>query len=128
MDSKFVPKPHINARFSTSFQLPVENTILYVEPVFLCSPSLLTSFVIRHAQLLAADKLLLVTDDQRGTMSIFLDSLNAIGNAIGNRRPKKVIHQDRTGKDVIIAFDEAKRMIALHASAKVRGYARGPLF
>jgi len=75
--------------------------------------------IFRHAQLLSNDKLLLITDDQRGAISIYLDSLSTIGNAVKNRRPRRVIRQDKIGKDINIAFDEIKRMLALHSCSKV---------
>ena len=36
-----------------------------------------------------------------------------------NKRPLKRIRQEKTGKDLVIAFDENKRMLALYARAKV---------
>lgn len=52
-------------------------------------------------------------------MAIYLDSLINIGNATRRNLHRKVIRQEKTGKEVVIAFDESKRMIALHACAKV---------
>jgi len=52
-------------------------------------------------------------------MSIFLETFINIGNVTRRNLHLKVIRQEKTGKDVVIAFDESKRMIALYACAKV---------
>jgi hypothetical protein len=43
----------------------------------------------------------------------------AIGNAIERRRIRRTIHQDKIGRDILVAYDESKRMLALCASTKV---------
>ncbi|KAF8967726.1 hypothetical protein BDZ97DRAFT_507114 [Flammula alnicola] len=99
LDPKFVPTPQINERFSCSFRLPPDHHIL-------------------HAQLLANEKILLIVEDRRDTISFFLDSLSNIGNAVKVNHPRKVVRQEKTGKDVVITFDESRRMLALCASNK----------
>jgi len=73
----------------------------------------------RSAQLVASDRLLLVIDDQDGKISIYLDNFTTIGNALDNHRTRKVIRQEKTGKKVLVAFDESKHLVALLACAKV---------
>ncbi|KAF9531678.1 hypothetical protein CPB83DRAFT_848544 [Crepidotus variabilis] len=98
-DVKFVPTPQITERFSSCFEMPVHYSVLF-------------------SQIFAHDKLLLIVDDNQGTFSVYLESVVSIGNAIKASRPRKVIKQEKTGKDVVIAYDETKRMLALHAVAK----------
>ena len=43
----------------------------------------------------------------------------AIGNAIDRRHVRRTIHQDKIGRDILVAYDESKRMLALCASTKV---------
>jgi hypothetical protein len=58
-------------------------------------------------------------DDRRDNIYIYLETLLAIGNAIDRRRVRRTIHQDKIGRDILVAYDESKRMLALCASTKV---------
>jgi hypothetical protein len=73
----------------------------------------------RHAQVLEKERVLLIVDDRRDNLSIYLESLTAIGNAIDRRRVRRSVHQDKIGRDILVAYDESKRMLALCASTKV---------
>jgi len=78
-----------------------------------------SQILFRHAQLLANDRILVVVNNQVDTISIFCETFGGIGQAVTANRPKKIIRQEKTGKDVIIAFDEGKCMLALCSSLKV---------
>lgn len=65
--------------------------------------------------------MLLVVDDQRGNILIYLEKLAHLEHAILNSRHRRQIHKDKLGKDILLAFDEAKRMLVVCARIKVRG-------
>ncbi len=71
--------------------------------------------------LLPSSKCLLVVDDNRpgGNLSIYLEYISVLDNAIQQNRHKKVLHKDKLGENFVIAFDEIKRMLLLCASSKV---------
>ncbi|PPQ72320.1 hypothetical protein CVT26_007277 [Gymnopilus dilepis] len=99
LDPTCIPTPAVNERLSFSFNLPPEYGIL-------------------HAQLLPESKLLLLVDDRKDTILVFCDTLSQIGNAVKGRRSRKQIRREKTGQDVLIAFDEGKRMLAICAASK----------
>ncbi|KAF9525383.1 hypothetical protein CPB83DRAFT_772200, partial [Crepidotus variabilis] len=103
LDSKFVPKPRFNPRHASAFQLPLGHTVLF-------------------AQIVANEKILLIIDDKCGNMTVYMDSLSAIANAIKAGRWRKVIKQEKIGKEIIVAFDESKRMLSMHATSKAQLY------
>lgn len=80
---------------------------------------LLTWSINRHAQVLENERILLIIDDRRDNVTIYLETLVAIGNAIDRRHVRRTIHQDKIGRDILVAYDESKRMLALCASTKV---------
>lgn len=63
--------------------------------------------------------ILLVIDDRRENISVYLETLTGIGGAINRGRSKRKLRQDKVGKDVLIAFDETKRMLCLCTPTKV---------
>jgi hypothetical protein len=69
-------------------------------------------------KLLENEKLLLVLAD-RDKHSIYLERLSAMDAAIQRGRAVKTLNRDKVGDDVLFAYDEAKRMLAVCASAKV---------
>ena len=69
-------------------------------------------------QLLENEKILLVLLD-RDRVAIYLDRLPAINAAILRDRHIKSLSREKLGEDVLFAFDEAKRSLAVCASSKV---------
>jgi len=74
---------------------------------------------IRHSQLLAADHVLLVID-QGEKIGVYLDILSRINNALSNNLRKKSIDKSRVGANVLVSFDETKRLLVLCAPQKVK--------
>ena len=75
----------------------------------------------RHIQLLENNKCSLVVGDCRlGNLFIFCEEVFAMDTAIKNQRHKKLLHRDKIGHEFLLAFDEARRMLALCATRKVR--------
>lgn len=72
-----------------------------------------------HSQLLEKDKILLIVDDRRGDLAIYLESLAVIHGAVERHRPRKTLKRDKIGTDFLLAFDESKRMLSVCASTKV---------
>ncbi|KAJ7698920.1 hypothetical protein B0H17DRAFT_1049693 [Mycena rosella] len=101
MDSSFVPSPHIQASSTQLFHIPIGHRIL-------------------HAQLLDGEKLLLIIEDSEH-LYIFLENPAALNHTIsrGRSSAKRVLHRDKIGKDVILAYDEQKRMLSLCATSKL---------
>ena len=69
-------------------------------------------------RLLENERLLLVLADQDKHV-IYLERLADMNAAIQRARPIKTLHRNKIGEDVLFAYDEAKRTLAVCASAKV---------
>ncbi|KAK0202722.1 hypothetical protein DFS33DRAFT_1436579 [Desarmillaria ectypa] len=108
MDPSFVPTPCIEStlRLSPRFNLPLSSRILYMH-------------------LLASSKCLLVVDDNQlgGNLNIYLEYPSVLDNAIQQNHPKKTVHKDKLGENLVIAFDETKRMLLLCAPSKLHIFA-----
>ncbi|KAF5388164.1 hypothetical protein D9615_000204 [Tricholomella constricta] len=102
LDPSFIPSPQVEKRLSYSFRLPVEYQIL-------------------HAQLLE-NRILVIVDDRREGLSVYLEALDTIGAAVHHGRPRRRLRHDKIGKDILVAFDETKRMLSLCASTKFQLY------
>jgi hypothetical protein len=81
----------------------------------LCHTSLLFS---SFCQLLDGEKLLLILFDQV-RVTIYLERLPAMEMAIQRRRPVKVLNREKLEQDVLFAFDETTRALAVCAPTKV---------
>ncbi|KAJ7931787.1 hypothetical protein B0H13DRAFT_2227876 [Mycena leptocephala] len=101
MDSTFVPSPHVQASSVQAFNLPLGYRIL-------------------HAQLLESGKLLLILEDPQ-ILYIFLESPSALYHAVsrGRNSAKRTLHRDKIGNDVILSYDEQKRMLSICAASKL---------
>jgi hypothetical protein len=64
------------------------------------------------------ERLLLVLAD-REKLSIYYERLSAMDGAIQRGKAIKTLNRDRMGEDALFAYDEAKRMLTVCASAKV---------
>lgn len=73
----------------------------------------------RHSQLLQGDRLLLVLIDRNTNLHLHLDRLNDIENSIG-RGHGKILHRNKIGDEILLAFDESQAMLALISCDKVR--------
>lgn len=71
-----------------------------------------------HSQLLPESMILLILDDGK-EIAIYLDSLTNISNSVNSKRTRKIIHHEKIGNDVVPAFDEGRRLLALFSANKV---------
>jgi hypothetical protein len=78
-----------------------------------------TRFTLRHAQILADDKCLLVIDDTHGNITIYCDQMSSMDAAVRQKRFRKSLNRDKIGQDFLLAYDETKRMLAVCGSHKV---------
>jgi hypothetical protein len=69
-------------------------------------------------QLLESEKLLLILVDQV-RVTIYLERLAAMDMAIQRRRPVKGLNREKLEQDVLFAFDEKTRTLAVCAPTKV---------
>jgi hypothetical protein len=69
-------------------------------------------------QILEYEKLLLILLDQ-DRMVIYLERLIEMDVAIQRNRPVKGLSREKLGNDVLFAFDETQRALAVCASTKV---------
>lgn len=69
-------------------------------------------------QLLDSEKLLLILVDSV-RVTIYLERLPAMDMAIQRHRPVKVLNREKLEKDILFAFDETKRSLAVCAPTKV---------
>ncbi|KAK7025055.1 VWFA domain-containing protein [Favolaschia claudopus] len=101
LNSNFVPSPNLQASSDSSFRMPLGHRIL-------------------HMQLLESGKLLLIIADAE-LLYIYFDSLVALDSAISRGRGgvKRSLHRDKIGEEIILAYDEQKRMLSLCAASKM---------
>ncbi|KAJ7210563.1 hypothetical protein GGX14DRAFT_451174 [Mycena pura] len=101
LNPTIVPSPHLQASTAHIFNLKLGHRIV-------------------HAQLLENKKLLLIIQDSE-LLYIFLESPSDLDRAIarGRNGAKRILHLDKIGKDVILAYDEQKRMLSLCAASKL---------
>ncbi|KAJ6620561.1 hypothetical protein B0H10DRAFT_2188402 [Mycena sp. CBHHK59/15] len=101
LDPAFVPQPRVQACSAQIFHLPLGHRIL-------------------HAQSIEHGKHLVVIEDADHFL-IFLETSSALDNAIsrGRSSAKRVLHRDKIGSDIVLAYDEQKRMLSLCASSKL---------
>jgi hypothetical protein len=116
-NTKHLPKPAVCDQRSGEFHLPLGLRIVYDSNfVKVARPS--TRFFFSFHKLLENEKLLLVLAD-RDKHSIYLERLSAMDAAIQRGKAIKALNRDKVGEDVLFAYDEAKRMLTVCASAKV---------
>jgi hypothetical protein len=89
--------------------------MISVPSCHLCGASCLFS---RFCQLLNGEKLLLILVDQV-RVTIYLERLAAMDMAIQRRRPVKALNREKLEQDVLFAFDETTRSLAVCAPTKV---------
>ena len=87
-------------------------------PVFACHLCRTSRIFSSFCQLLGGEKLLLILVDQDRVI-IYLERLAAMDIAIQRRRPVKVLSRERLEHDVLFAFDERTRVLAVCAPTKV---------
>lgn len=117
LDSDYIPSPIVNDRLSSGFHIPTTMNIAYVSDLV----SSRTQYLMETCsfyQLLENEKLLLVLLD-RDRVVIYLDRLPAINVAIRRDRHIKSLSREKLGEDVLFAFDEAQRSLAVCTSSKV---------
>ncbi|KAL4067444.1 hypothetical protein V8B97DRAFT_1873723 [Scleroderma yunnanense] len=97
LNPSFIPSPHF--RFDYKFWLHQEYTII-------------------HAQLLPAEKILLILADRLKNLNVYLESLTSIDGAI-RRSCGKVLNREKIGQEFVLAFDESRRMLSVVSSDKL---------
>ncbi len=117
LNPDYIPSPAVNERLSTKFHMPIFMNIAY-ESVLLHRWRCALRQFRRFYQILENGKLLLVLLD-RERVSIYLDHLHAINTAIRRERTIKNLNREKLGEDVLFAFDETQRSLAVCASTKV---------
>ena len=75
-------------------------------------------YLISFHRLLENERLFLILAYQ-DKCAIYLESLAGMGAAIQQARPIKTLNRDKMGEEVLFAYDEAKRTLAVCASAEV---------
>jgi hypothetical protein len=117
LDPDFVPSPVVNERLSSRFHIPTFMNFAYESILLHRSRCALRQFR-RFHQILENGKLLLILLN-RERISIYIDHLHAMDLAIRRERPIKNLNRKKLGDDVLFAFDESKRSLAVCASTKV---------
>ena len=117
LDPKYIPQPTVNNRLSSVFHLPIGVNIAY-DPSFIVPLFLYLTVHSSFCQLLDGEKLLLILVDQ-ARVTIYLERLHAMDMAIQRRRPVKVLNREKLERDVLFAFDETTRALAVCAPTKV---------
>lgn len=96
-NSQYIPSPQLCGHSSYQFSVP-------------------SDFKIRHIQLLTKKKCLLILDDGKRNLDVYLEPLETLSNAVQNKRAKKHIHGERLGQNAVIAYDETKRTLVVCTS------------
>ncbi|KAH8114634.1 hypothetical protein DFH11DRAFT_1508479 [Phellopilus nigrolimitatus] len=95
MNSFHVPRPSVSSRGACNFSLPVGASISLI-------------------QLLEGDKCLVVVDDQDQDLHIYLENLSSLEAAMKRKEgAKKRIKREKTGNDVVVAYDEGRRALVV---------------
>ena len=122
LDFNYIPSPIVNDRLSFRFHLPKSMDIAYVSDfvmlrAFTYGRQLTNLF--RFCQILENEKIFLVLVD-RERIVIYLELLLAIDTAIRRNRPIKSLNRERLGHDILFAYEETKRTLAMCSSQRVR--------
>lgn len=80
---------------------------------------LISHHCLRHLQLLQADRCLLVIDDVDGDFMVYLERIHDLSAAVAAGRNKKRVVKQKIGDQVLLAYDETKRMLAVCGAEKV---------
>jgi len=99
LDPKYIPQPTVNNRLSSAFHLPIGVDIAF-------------------CQVLESEKLLLILVDPV-RVTIYLERLPAMDMAIQRHRPVKVLNREKLEQDILFAYDETKRSLAVCAPTKL---------
>lgn len=94
---QYIPCPQLRDRSTYQFSVP-------------------SDFEIRHIQLLTKKRCLLILDDGKRNLDVYLETLETLSNAVQNERDKKHIHGERLRQNAVIAYDETKRTLVVCTS------------
>ncbi|OAX35069.1 hypothetical protein K503DRAFT_868508 [Rhizopogon vinicolor AM-OR11-026] len=97
LDSSIIPSPKF--RNSYSFNVPLGYSVV-------------------RAQLLAGEKILLVTTNRVGDLTVYLERLTAIEGALTHSGHGKKLNREKIG-DFVLAFEESKRMLSIVVTEKL---------
>jgi hypothetical protein len=70
-------------------------------------------FPLRFIQIIDGDMCLLISDNRRGKLYVFLEDITTLTMAIERGKYKKQLHRDKLGQTCVMAYDESKRMLAV---------------
>ena len=119
LNPKHVPNPVVSDRRSGVFHLPLGLRIVYASNfVKLLVRQFTREIFVSFHRLLENERLLLVLADQ-DKHTVYLERLAEMNAAMQRARPIKTFNRNKIGEDVLFAYDEAKRTLAVCASAKV---------
>ena len=71
-------------------------------------------------RLVGQDRCLLVVADPSDAISIYLEEMQNLKNAVDGHRCKRQFPGDRVGRSPLIAFDEIQRLLVIYVHIKVR--------
>ncbi|KAG1805444.1 uncharacterized protein BJ212DRAFT_1391820 [Suillus subaureus] len=97
LDSSTIPSPKFRNLYS--FKLPLGYSVV-------------------RAQLLPGEKILLVTTDRFGSLTVYLEHLTAIEGALVHGGRGKKLNSDKIG-EFVLAFDESKCVLSVVATEKL---------
>jgi hypothetical protein len=70
-------------------------------------------FPLRFIQIIDGDMCLLILDNRRGKLYVFLEDITTLNMALERGKYKKLLHRDKLGQTCVMAYDETKRMLAV---------------
>jgi hypothetical protein len=65
------------------------------------------------------DKCLLIYDQGDGSLALYLEPMDALGHAIRRSAFKKPLQKDKLGDQILFAYDESKRTLAVSGKLQV---------
>jgi hypothetical protein len=70
-------------------------------------------------RLLPGENCLLVYDQGDGSIVLYMERVQNLGNAIRRSAYKKALQKDKIGNHVLLAYDETKRTLAVSGKLQV---------
>ncbi|KAL5492779.1 hypothetical protein ACEPAI_4226 [Sanghuangporus weigelae] len=94
MDSTFNPRPKVSERGTFGFSLPIGTSI-------------------RLIRLLPNDQCLIMAEGNDRDLFVYIGNASTLDSAISGKRTAKVIKREKTGQDILLAYEEGKRTLVV---------------
>ncbi|KAL5513533.1 hypothetical protein ACEPAH_3932 [Sanghuangporus vaninii] len=94
MDSTFNPRPKVSEQGTFRFSLPIGTYI-------------------RLIRLLPNDQCLIVAEGSDRDLFVYIGNASTLDSAISGKRTAKIIKREKTGQDILLAYEEGKHTLVI---------------